>query len=138
MSNWKTIVAIVILAPFVALLGGVGILCYQIGQHWDARSTDSLIAGLVATCGGGVLVICVLLAIIIGVPLAVRILREAGHADKAWRQLPPCPPSYPTLTVSHPSPSNWAQKPPRLEAKQGSWHRLDNAYDTWEDEALNH
>ncbi len=126
MFNWKLLVTIVALAPFVALLGGVGFLFYQIGQHWDARSTDSLIAGLVATCGGGAVVIGVLLAIIIGVPFAIRMLREAGHADRVWRQLP----SY--------SPQGrqpiWGQEPPLLEAKQGSWQRMDNPYDTWEDE----
>lgn len=129
MLNWKLLVTIVALAPFVALLGGVGFLFYQIGQNWDVRSTDSLIAGLVATCGGGAVVIGVLLAIVIGVPFAIRMLREAGHADRAWRQLPP----YPSLPARSRQPI-WTQEPPLLEAKQGSWQRMDNPYDTWEDD----
>ena len=133
MFNWKTMVAVVVLAPLVALLGGIGVLFYQIGQHWDARSTDSLIAGLVATCGGGAVVIGVLLAIIIGVPFAIRMLREAGQADQLWQARSLSAPLPPLR--SHQPP--WAQEPPRLEDKQGSWQRLDKAYDIWEDEVSN-
>lgn len=134
MLHWKTMVTVVVLAPFVALLGGVGFLFYQIGQRWDARSTDSLIAGLVATCGGGAVVIGVLLAIIIGVPFAIRMLREAGNADQVWHQLPPYSPSYPSLPSPRDQRPTWVQEPPLIEAKQGSWQRMDNPYDTWEDE----
>ena len=133
MLHWKTLVTIVVLAPFVALLGGVGFLFYQIGQRWDARSTDSLIAGLVATCGGGTVVIGVLLAIIIGVPFAIRMLREAGQSERAWRQLPP-EPMYSPLPASRSHRPSWAQEPPLLETKQGSWQRLDQEYDAWEDD----
>src|SRR5436189_342286 len=116
MFNWKTIVTLVVIMPFVALLGGVGILCYQIGQQWDSRSTDSLIAGLVATCGGGMVIIGVLLAIIIGVPFAIRMFREAGHSNSGWSQLPPYPPSLPSSTRP-----GWMQQPPMIEDKnQGS------------------
>ena len=133
MLHWKTLVTIVVLAPFVALLGGMGFLFYQIGQRWDARSTDSLIAGLVATCGGGTVVIGVLLAIIIGVPFAIRMLREAGQSERAWRQFPP-EPMRPLLPAPRSQRPSWAEDPPRLEAKQGSWQRLDQEYDTWEDD----
>lgn len=136
MLHWKTLVTIVVLAPFVALLGGVGFLFYQIGQRWDARSTDSLIAGLVATCGGGTVVIGVLLAILIGVPFAIRMLREAGQAERMWRQLPP-EPLYPPLPTPRGHRPHWAQEPPLLAAKQGSWQRLDQEYDTWEDDPSN-
>lgn len=133
MWHWKTLVTIVALAPFVALLGGIGFLFYQIGQSWDSRSTDSLIAGLVATCGGGAVVIGVLLAIIIGIPFAIRMLREAGESERVWRQLPRAS-LYPLLPAARHHRSSWAQEPPFLEAKQGSWQRLDNDYDTWEDD----
>lgn len=131
MFNWKTIVAIVVLAPFVALLGGVGILFYQIGQHWDARSTDSLIAGLVATCGGGTVVIGVLLAIIIGIPFAIRMLREASHAAHLWHSRAP----YPPLPSSFKQNPRWMEQPPLLVDKQkGSWRTLGQNYDVWDDE----
>ena len=128
MFNWKTIVTLVVIMPFVALLGGVGILCYQIGQQWDTRSTDSLIAGLVATCGGGAVIIGVLLAIIIGVPFAIRMFREAGHSSESWS-----PPHYPPSLPSPTRPS-WMQQPPMIEDKsQGSWNTMSNSYDTWDD-----
>lgn len=135
MFNWKMLVTVVTLAPFLALFIGMGFLFYHIGATWDARSTDSLIAGLVATCGGGTVVIGVLLAIIIGVPFAIRILREAGHSDRAWHQLPPYPPSPLPPSSSHGRQPTWVQEPPRIEIKQGSWQKLDNAYDTWDDDA---
>ena len=131
MFNWKTIVAVVVLAPFVALLGGIGVLFYQIGQHWDARSTDSLIAGLVATCGGGTVVIGILLAIIIGVPFAIRMFREAGHADQAWHSRYPYPP-LPSPGLRTPA---WLEQPPRLLDKpQGSWRSVGQNYDIWDEE----
>lgn len=131
MFNWKTMVAVVVLAPFVALLGGMGVLFYQIGQHWDARSTDSLIAGLVATCGGGAVVIGVLLAIIIGVPFAIRMLREAGQADQMWHSRSP----YPPLPPAGSRPPAWLEQPPRLFDKpQGSWRTLGQHYDIWDEE----
>src|SRR5436190_1616894 len=114
MFNWKTIVTLVVITPFVALLGGMGILCYRIGQQWDTRSTDSLIAGLVATCGGGAVIIGVLLAIIIGVPFAIRMFREAGHSDQLWQARPPYPP-LPTAFRRNPE---WMETPPLLEHKQ--------------------
>lgn len=41
--NWKTLVAVIAVSPFVALLGGVGVLAYTVSQTWDARNTDALI-----------------------------------------------------------------------------------------------
>ena len=87
--NWKTILVGLIAIPVLALFGGIGFLAYTIGQHWDARSTDSLITGLVATCGGGAVVIGVLLALIVGVPLALRSYGEAGRARREWQEAPP-------------------------------------------------
>ena len=86
--NWKTILVGLIAIPVLALFGGIGFLTYTIGQHWDARSTDSLITGLVATCGGGAVVIGVLLALIVGVPLALRSYGEAGRARREWQEAP--------------------------------------------------
>jgi hypothetical protein len=128
--NWKLILAIVAVAPFVAFLGGLGFLFMQIGETWDARSTDSLIAGLVATCGGGAVIIGLLLAIIIGVPFAIRMFREAGMSERAWGQIPP--PGYPLLP--HRSTPGWMQQPPRLEDKSmGSWNTVGNTYDVWDE-----
>lgn len=90
--KWQIIVVGLVALPVLALFGGFGFLAYQIGQTWDARSTDSLIAGLVATCGGGVVVIGILLALIVGIPFAIRMFGEAGYSQRAWRDLPPATP----------------------------------------------
>jgi len=126
--NWKTFVTLVVLAPFVALLGGVGLLFYQIGQHWDARSTDSLIAGLVATCGGGMVIIGVLLALLVGIPFAIRMFGEAGYARRSWEETPPWR-SLPSARVP-----SWASPPPLLEDKSaGQWQTMGQTYDLWEE-----
>lgn len=129
--NWKILVTIVALAPFLALFIGVGILFHHIGRTWDAHTTESLIMGLVATCGGGVVIIGVLLAIIIGVPFAIRLLREASQAEGAWRPLPP----YHTLPAPHMRQPMWAQRPPLVEDQQGSWQRAGDVYDAWDDDS---
>ena len=40
---------------------GVGVLAWNISRTWDARNTDALISGLVASCGMGGIVIAGLL-----------------------------------------------------------------------------
>ena len=106
---WKTMMAALVAIPVLALFGGFGFLAYTIGQHWDARSTDSLITGLVATCGGGAVIIGVLLALIVGVPLALRSYSEAGQARRAWPELPP---------------PNYGHDPYARNAIEAEWQRL--------------
>lgn len=110
--NWKTILVGLIAIPVLALFGGIGFLAYTIGQHWDARSTDSLVVGLVATCGGGAVVIGVLLALIIGVPLALRSYSEAGRARREWQEV---------------SPPNYGRDPYGRNAIDAEWQRLPPA-----------
>lgn len=110
---WKTLIAGLIAIPVLALFGGLGFLAYTIGQHWDARSTDSLIVGLVATCGGGAVIIGVLLALIVGVPLALRSYSEAGRARREWNELPP-----PTAFDCHAIDTQWQRLPPALPGPQ--------------------
>jgi len=133
---WKTLIAALVAIPVLALFGGIGFLAYTIGQHWDARSTDSLITGLVAACGGGAVVIGLLLALIVGVPLALRSYSEAGRARREWHELPP--PSYghdernaiaaawQRLPPALPGPSNQAPAPasPPWGATGGGQYQL--------------
>lgn len=129
--KWQTILALLVAAPVLALFGGVGFLAYQIGQSWDQRSTDSLIAGLVATCGGGAVVIGVLLALIVGVPFALRFFERSGQARREWHTpAPRVVPSGPALP-----PSGWDAPPPLLEDKgQGAWASRGAAgYDLWDE-----
>lgn len=107
---WKSLIAALVAIPVLALFGGIGFLAYTIGQHWDARSTDSLIVGLVATCGGGAVIIGVLLALIVGVPLALRSYSEAGRARREWPELPP--------------PAQAGRDPYGREAIEAEWQRL--------------
>lgn len=117
--KWQTIVAGLVALPVLALFGGLGFLAYQVGQTWDARSTDSLIAGLVATCGGGVVVIGILLAFIIGIPFAIRMFGEAGYSQRAWRE-PTSPTHRPTLPFPERTPSTvdtiWQASPTPVAA----------------------
>lgn len=125
--KWQSILAILVAAPVLALLGGVGVLAYQIGQTWDTRATDSLITGLAVSCGGGAVVLAILLALIVGVPLALRAYERGGMARQAWpdqyRALPPA------------GPPSWAEQAPMLTDKtMGSWQSTGQAYDLWDDE----
>lgn len=109
--KWQTMVAGIIALPILALFGGIGFLAYQIGQTWDARSTESLIAGLVATCGGGVVVIGILLALIVGIPFAIRMFGEAGYSQRSWRDQPtPSPLPWPNRD-QRPVDTTWQALP---------------------------
>ena len=128
--NWKTLVTIIALSPFATLLGGIGILAYNISQTWDARNTDALINGLISSCAMGGLVMAGLFALILGVPLAMRLMDRWRESDRYIRtnnrqaprqQLPPA--LYET--------------PPLLQDKsqQGSWQSLGpGQYDLWDDD----
>lgn len=129
--NWKALLTLVLLVPVLAIFTGIGFLAYQIGQNWDARSTDALISGLVATCGGGALVMGVLLAILIGIPIAIRMFGEAGWARRSWDT----PPPRQWRELPAPSPS-WAAGPPRLEDQRtGAWESMGpSRYDMWDND----
>ncbi len=108
---WKTLIAGLVAIPVLALFGGLGFLAYTIGQYWDARSTDSLITGLVAACGGGAVVIGLLLALLVGVPLALRSYSEAGRVRREWHELPP--PGYGRNAID----GQWQRLPPALPSQ---------------------
>ena len=125
---WKAILASAVLVPVLALFLGVGILADAIGRTWDARATDGLITGLVATCGGGAVVIGVLLALIVGVPLALRAYERGGMASRAWPEQQYLPPPMSRQ-------AQWREQPPMLTDKQqGQWLSQGSQYDLWEGE----
>jgi hypothetical protein len=95
--KWQLIIAGIIALPILALFGGIGFLAYQIGENWDARTTDTLIAGMVATCSGGAVVAAMLLALFIGIPFAIRMFGEAGASRRAWREPAALPPFEPSV-----------------------------------------
>jgi hypothetical protein len=129
--NWKMIVTMIVASPFVALLGGVGVLAYNVSQTWDARNTDALISGLVASCGIGGIVMAGLLAAIVGIPMAMRLMDKWRESDAVYSQRWGVSPRLPTPSLGYREP-----KPPLLDANQtdGSWHSAGvQAYDLWED-----
>jgi len=123
--NWKTLLTIVALAPFVALLGGVGVLAFNISQTWDARNTDALISGVIASCSIGGIVMAGMLGTLVGIPLAMRLMdrwRQAGPPPRQWRQLPSPARQLP-----------YYGEPPQLSDRQsGSYHSMEQ-YDLWEE-----
>ena len=70
--------------PALALVGGFGILAYRIGETWNSATTQSLVTGLTVVCGGGALLFAILLACIVGIPLAIRAYGEGGASRRAW------------------------------------------------------
>lgn len=107
----KKLLILVAIVPILGLFGGIGVLSWRISETWTDVTTQSLVTGLTVVCGGGALIVAVLLALIVGVPLAVRIFGEAGISHRAW--------SGGRTTL----PSSWDDVP--LTA-----HRLPSAIDT--------
>jgi hypothetical protein len=70
--------------PALALFGGVGVLAWRIGETWDSATTQSLVTGLTVICGGGALLFAILLACIVGIPLAIRAYGEGGSSRRQW------------------------------------------------------
>lgn len=70
--------------PALALFGGIGILAWRIGETWDSTTTQSLVTGLTVVCGGGALLFAILLACIVGIPLAIRAYGEGGASRRTW------------------------------------------------------
>ena len=131
---WKTILAMAFAAPIIALMGGVGILAWQVGQTWTEAQTASLIMGLVTVCGGGALVAAFLLALVVGIPFAIRTTGDLGSARRAWD------PGPPPRVLPGPGPQRWIEdRPPTMikDKNVGSWQASQAAqYDLWEDDTV--
>ena len=134
---WKGLLAVFIAVPVAAVMIASAFIGQAIAENWDKATTASLVAGLVATCGGGFVVIALLVSLIVGVPLATRFFFEAGVARRAFdssgpvvtypRQLPP------------PAGARWQEEtPPQLPDRQsGSWQSSGpGSYRLWEEEPV--
>lgn len=80
----KKILALIVAIPALALFGGIGVLSYRIAGTWSDATTQGLVTGLTVVCGGGALVVAVLLSLIVGVPLAIRAYGESGDRRRLW------------------------------------------------------
>lgn len=137
--NWKTIFAVIAAVPFVVVFLAAGVAAYNVSQTWDARNTDALISGLVASCGMGGIVIAGLLAGIIGIPFAMRLMDRWRETDAVYGR------HWTTSGMLGPTanrPAGYFEpRPPMIEAKseQGSWTSSGiDTYDLWEEEQLSH
>jgi len=127
----KVLSAMATIAMLV-LFWGVGVLAWQIGDKWTEANTQSLITSVAVACGGGALLMAVLLALIVGVPMAIRYFGEAGRARQTWEPMPPpMPRRVPQL-------DGYTSGPPLLTAQRGeggTWQSMGpGQYDTWDDE----
>lgn len=124
----STVITALIAVPVLALFVGVGVLAMRIGDHWTEATTASLVTGLTTVCGGGFVVISLIVAIVVGIPFAIRMFGESGRANSTWATLPP-PPRYASGLPA------WQEaRPPMLEAKPdgGQWlTQGPGSYDLW-------
>lgn len=118
----KKILTLIGAVPVLALFGGVGVLAYRIAETWNAETTQGLVTGLTVVCGGGTLVLCILLALIVGVPLAIRAYGEGGSSRRAWGES---------------IPSGWDEPPSRLPMRRlpgmidTQWRQLPDSTPPW-------
>ena len=129
---WKTILAALVAVPIAAVMIASAFVGQAIAENWDKATTASLVAGLVATCGGGFVVIALLVSLIVGVPLATRFFFEAGVARRVFDAAPP------TYVDGRALPAGrrpWQEEtPPQLTDRQsGSWQSSGpGSYRLWE------
>ena len=123
------ILKLLIAAPILALFIGIGVLSYAISGTWTEATTASLITGMVAVCGGGAVVIALILSLIIGIPFAIRTFGEMGNARQAWPGSPAWGPMPPAL------PRAWQEDAPPMIGAKGEGRFLTQGpgtYDLWE------
>jgi len=126
----KEILYTIAAIPALALLGGIGVLAWRIGETWNSATTQSMVTALTVICGGGALLFAILLALIVGIPLAIRAYGESGMSRRKWRYDDmgdswgkPKPSALPRLDDWPPMPPAKRQ-PPMIE---GQWQRLPDS-----------
>ncbi|MBV7326715.1 hypothetical protein KFU94_00355 [Chloroflexi bacterium TSY] len=138
----KKIFAMIVAAPVLALFAGAGVLAWNISRTWDARNTDALISGMIAACSMGGIVVAGILAAIVGIPLAMRLIDQWQQGERfkgtagAWNALPP-PSNQVRTNETIPKQLDYREpRPPTIEMREegGSWQSAGpGAYDLWED-----
>ena len=135
---WKGLLAVFVAVPVAAVMIASAFIGQAIAENWDKATTASLVAGLVATCGGGFVVIALLVSLIVGVPLATRFFFEAGVARRAFDTSGPVV-TYPRQLPPPAGRPRWQEEtPPQLTDRQsGSWQSSGpEAYRLWEEEPV--
>lgn len=117
----KKLLVLIAAVPVLALFGGVGVLAWRIAETWNAATTQGLVTGLTVVCGGGALVVGILLALIVGVPLAIRAYGEGGASRRAWgTSIPPGWDDAPRLPLR--------RNPPLIDTQ---WRSLPDPTSPW-------
>lgn len=136
---WKGLLAVFVAVPVAAVMIASAFIGQAIAENWDKATTTSLVAGLVATCGGGFVVIALLVSLIVGVPLATRFFFEAGVARRAFDSSGPVVTYPPGRQLPPPAGARWQEEtPPQLPDRQsGSWQSSGpGSYRLWEEEPV--
>jgi hypothetical protein len=135
MQTIEKAVGLVVTLSGLAVLLGAGVLAMRIGDTWTEATTQSLVTALATVCGGGAVVFALLVALIVGIPMATRYFAESGRARREWVDTGPALPVH-----RGPMPNEWGVYPPApmITAKPdnlGAWQGGGPAvYDVWEDE----
>ena len=130
---WKAILVGVAVAPIAALFVAAAFVGMAIADSWNEATTTSLVTGLVAVCGGGFVVISLILALIVGIPMATRFFFEAGVARRAFDAPSPYVDSRALPAGRRP----WQEETPPLltDRQSGSWQSSGpGSYRLWEDD----
>lgn len=89
MTNGKGgLLTLLIGAPILALFVGIGIFAYNASATWTSADNQAVITAMAAVCGSGLVVIGLLVALIVGIPLAIRAYGESGRAARQWEGPP--------------------------------------------------
>jgi hypothetical protein len=128
MDAIKRLFALVALVPVIALFGGVGILSIQIGETWTEASTQFLLGTLATSCMGGAIVLAGLLALIVGVPLALRAYSAAAVSHKRWDDATGVSMMGGRQPRMLPGPGQYPAGPATVD---GSWESSPTTYDMW-------
>lgn len=136
---WKGLLAVFVAVPVAAVMIASAFVGQAIAENWDRATTASLVTGLVAVCGGGFVVVSLIVGLVVGMPFAIRLFFEAGVARRAFDS------SGPVVTYSQgrqlppPAGRQWQEEtPPQLPDRQsGSWQSSGpGAYRLWEEEPV--
>jgi hypothetical protein len=115
----------------LAVLLGAGVLAVRIGETWTEATTQSMVTAFATVCGGGAVVFALIVALIVGVPMATRYFAESGRARREWVDSPHYPPQPTNRQLSGYNAPMLTAKPDQVGTWQSDGPRN---YDLWEDE----
>lgn len=123
----KQLLYLIATMPALALIGGIGVLAFRIGETWESATTQSLVTGLTVVCGGGALLFAILLACIVGVPLAIRAYGEGGAGQRNWSEAGAGREGWGTpMRRALPHFDEWSPITPKRQPRliEGEWSRM--------------